>query len=145
MIGVWKGWAITVLVALLSAIAVARAVSGDLDVPGIACGWAVAAASSAAALFLNRQSIGPDLTRFLRYGLLGNGLRFLVVLALLVGFPIVGGGGYVSFATALVISYLVLTAHEIWTLHVAGLTATGPGNRCQSGRDGRGQRNDGHE
>lgn len=145
MTGGRRGWIAAVSIALLFSIAIARAAVGDIEVRGIVCGWAVAAASSAVALFLNRRSIGPDSTRFLRYGLLGHGLRFLAVVGLLVGFPLISDGSYVSFAIALVISYIVLMSHEIWTLHVAGLTAACPETKNQSGGKVLEQRSDGHK
>lgn len=128
----WTGWAVVVLVALLFSVALARIASGSVDVPGLIAGWVLAAASSAVALFLNKRSIGMDSARFFRFGLLGNGLRFLSVASVLIIFVLVNGCRCGSFATALVVSYLVLMVYEVWSLYGVGATVAGGGKRAQS-------------
>lgn len=143
MMGIWSYWMASVIAALVTSVAFARVAFGGIDVGGIACGWAIAVASSAVALLLDRRSVGSDSRSFLLYGLLGKGVRFIVVAGLAVGFPLISDGGYVSFATALVIGYLVLMVYEIWTLYVAGLTGMPAGRKKQSDSDGWERKTDG--
>ena len=135
MAGCWIRWAAAVLAALFASAGVTCAALSAVDMVWMVSGWAVASASSGIAVVLNRMSIGRDSKRFLLYGLLGNGVRFMAVVALAAGAFMFSGRGHVSFAIALVISYLALMCFEVWTLHSAGPQARCCG-KTEQGIDG---------
>ncbi|MEI6971660.1 MAG: hypothetical protein WCL44_09100 [bacterium] len=128
----WPGLAAVSLLSLVLSFAVTYLALGRIDVNGLFCGWVVAVSSSAAGLLLDLRSVGADSRSFFLYGMLGKGVRFLLVAGLAIVFFVLGGEGRVSFAMALVIGYLAAMVHEVWTLYLAGLTGTGgrPGGAC---------------
>ena len=87
---------------------------GQLFLRELAAGWAVCLANAIAAGMFNRRAATATASRrFWVWGMLGNGLRFLAVLGILLAVALLEWGRASAFATAVVTGYLVFMVNEV--------------------------------
>ena len=95
--------------------------AGRLPWPEILAGLALTAVNAAASWWINRAALrAGSMPRFLSWGLLGNAVRFFLVVIAIVAYDVGRLGDLGPFAGTVVIGYLVTLAAHVAALHVAG-------------------------
>jgi len=115
------GWICALLVASITVFVAVWLVCGHgVSQPALA-GLALAAINSMVALVLSLKSIGGTTSRFMLYGVLGNGLRLLILLGLAAIYRFAVGGDDFSFNIALASGYVIFMIYEVAVLNAMGL------------------------
>lgn len=96
-----------------------RAVEGSVRVPHAAAGWLVACAGAACARWINARAMDHAPQAPL-WGLAANGLRWLALLCILVGYAVVFPAGFAAFGLTLAVVSFAFVAAEVFHLHGAG-------------------------
>ena len=123
MIRRWALRAIGIVIALGASAGAAHLVTGTAPGFDAIMGWLIAASSSVAAGLLNRRAVAGPPDRFMRLGVVANVVRLLVVLAAALAYRLAVPGGFAPFATALVVSVILLMVVEVVELSLAGSVA----------------------
>jgi len=115
------GWICAFLLAMGAVFLAVRLVCGHgLTGPAV-IGLMMAAINSIVAFVLCRKAVGQSVTRFMLYGVLGNGVRLMALLVIAAAYKYAGGSDVLSFGVALVAGYMVFMVYEVVVLNAAGL------------------------
>lgn len=114
---IWRIGAVCGLLSLAAALLAGRLGSPERWVGSSLAGWGLALANGTAGLALMKGSLGGDMGRFVRFGVVGNGLRFALLLGTLVLLRWRLPGEFMSLALATVAGSLVFMAGEVRGLY----------------------------
>jgi hypothetical protein len=123
----WLGLAVSTGVMVAASSLIVYLWQGQLFLRELAAGWAVCLANGIAAGIINRRAATATASpRFLVWGILGNGLRFLAVLGIVLAVVLLGWGRVPAFAAAVVTGYLAFMVNEV--AHLCRLMAPPDGS-----------------
>jgi len=111
---IWSAWILPLAGMVLVSSAVAYALCGRFFPREVFAGWIVSLINAGAAFFLRRcTAAGGSRKAFWIWGLLGNGLRFLAVLAIVAAVIFLKWGHAAVFALTVVAGYLSFMTGDI--------------------------------
>lgn len=105
------------LAAGITAWVVASLMPGGVHWGGLVAGWLVGLANAGTARFLNRRAVGTGSWAFIRWGIAGNILRMVALLAILLAVVFTKYDGKGSFIAAVFIGFFIFLLAEIADLN----------------------------
>lgn len=103
----------TALAAAAGAIGVCYFLYRTLHWPEIISGWLIAVSNGVLFTWISRRAVGREPGMFLVWALLMNGLRFLLLLLIIVGLWWTGWGHWGSFVVSAILGYFLVMAGEM--------------------------------
>jgi hypothetical protein len=91
----------------------------------LAAGWALAGANGLAALLVNRRAVAATREQFLRWGIIGNLLRLVALVAILILCRWLAPAAFQAFGLTVVAGTLIFMAGEVLDLHAQSLSGSG--------------------
>jgi hypothetical protein len=120
----------TALAAAGAAIGVCFALYRTLHWAEIVSGWLLATSNGVLFTWISRRAVGREPGMFLVWALLMNGLRFLLLLLIIVGLWWTGWGHWGSFVISAIMGYFLVMAGEMTGL--LGPSGVDPGIKRQA-------------